>query len=60
MGVVTQLLTSVSGMTFSREDADAYIETILSKQNEKSQDEVASMSEDDLKAYIASLASKKK
>ncbi|MCI8649986.1 MAG: DNA primase [Anaerotruncus sp.] len=60
MGVVSELLNSVSGIVFGLEDADAYIDTILSKQTERSQDEVAAMSDDDLKAYIASLASKKK
>jgi DNA primase len=60
MGVAAELLNSVSGMMFGIEDANAYISTILSHKNIKSQDEVAAMSDDDLKAYIASLASKKK
>lgn len=60
MSTVTELLNSVSGMMFGLEDVDAYVETITSKKQIKSQDEVAAMSNEDLKAYIASLASKKK
>ena len=59
MGVVSELLNSISGMMFGMEDADAYIDVILSYKEKKSQDEVAAMTDDDLKAYIASLASKK-
>ena len=60
MGVVSELLGSVSGMTFGLSDADSYIDTILSHKNVKSQETIAAMGEDELKAYIASLASKKK
>ena len=60
MSVVSELLASISGMMFDVDDVDAYINTILSHRNEKTQDEVAAMSDDDLKAYIDSLASKKK
>ncbi len=60
MGVASELVNAVSGMMFGVEDVDSYIDTILSHKNIKSQDEVAAMTDDDLKAYIASLASKKK
>ncbi|MEM1485401.1 DNA primase [Oscillospiraceae bacterium PP1C4] len=60
MGVVAELVNSISGMMFHIDDVDSYISAILSKKNVKSQDEVATMSDDDLKAYIASLALKKK
>ncbi|NCE74196.1 DNA primase [Anaerotruncus sp. X29] len=59
MGIAAELLNSISGMAFDPADADAYIETILSYREQKSQDEVAAMSDDDLMAYITSLASKK-
>lgn len=59
MGAVTELLNSISGILFDISDVDSYIDTILSYQDKKTQDEVAEMSDDDLKAYIASLASKK-
>ncbi len=60
MGIVTELLNSISGMMFDVSAVDSYIDTILSYQENKTQDEVAAMSDNDLKAYIASLASRKK
>ncbi len=60
MGVVTELLNSISGLMFDASSVDSYIDTILSYQQNKTQDEVAAMSDNDLKAYIASLASRKK
>lgn len=60
MGVVSQLLSSVSGLTFTQEDADSYIDTILSHKELKSQESIAAMGEAELRGYIASLASKKK
>lgn len=60
MSVLSGLVNSISGMTFDIEDAKSYVETILSKKTVKSQEEVAAMKEDELKDYIASLASKKK
>ena len=60
MGTASELLNSLSGLNYSLEDADSYIDAILSHKNEKSNAEVAAMQEDDLKAYIASLASQKK
>ena len=60
MGVVSQLLSSVSGMSFGLEDADSYIDTILSHRDLKSQETIAAMDDRELEGYIASLASKKK
>lgn len=60
MGVVTELLNSISGLMFDVSAVDSYIDTLLSYQQNKTQDEVAAMSDNDLKAYIASLASRKK
>ncbi|MBC8584497.1 DNA primase [Youxingia wuxianensis] len=60
MAVVSGLVNSISGMTFSVADVYTYIDTILSYKTVKSRDEVAGMSDDDLKEYIDSLASKKK
>ncbi len=60
MGAVTELLNSISGMMFDVAAVDSYIDTIRSYQENKTQDEVAAMSDNDLKAYIASLASRKK
>ena len=60
LAVVSGLVNSISGMTFSVADVYTYIDTILSYKTVKSRDEVAGMSDDDLKEYIDSLASKKK
>lgn len=60
MGVVTELLNSISGVNFGFEDAASYVDVILSKKDEKSQDEVVGMTDDDLMTYINSIASKKK
>ena len=60
MAAAAGLLNSISGLTFGPEDLDSYIDTLLSFKTVKSQDEVAAMTDDDLKAYIAALASKKK
>ena len=60
MAAAAGLLNSISGLAFGPEDLDSYIDTLLSFKTVKSQDEVAAMTDDDLKAYIAALASKKK
>ena len=60
VGVVASLLQSVNGVSFVKQDLTAYINVILEQKQQKSQDEVGAMSDDDLKAYIASLAQKKK
>lgn len=60
MSVLAELLSAVSGMMFDVSDADSFIDVILSHKTQKTGDEVAVMSDADMRAYIASLASKKK
>lgn len=60
MSVIAELTSAVSGLMFGASDADSYIDVILSHKTEKTGDEVAGMSDEDMRAYIASLASKKK
>lgn len=60
MGIVASLLQSVSGLTFTRQELAEYSKVILSYKQQKSQDEVATMADDDYNAYIASIARKKK
>lgn len=59
MGVLASLLASVQDMSFTGEDLRTYADIILSSKTQKSKTDIAAMDDDDLKAYIASLASKK-
>lgn len=59
MGLLASLLASVQDMNFTEDDVRAYADTLLSSKTQKSKSDIASMADDDLGAYIASLASKK-
>ncbi|MCI8755633.1 MAG: DNA primase [Oscillospiraceae bacterium] len=59
MGDLSSLLASVGDMSFSQEDLQSYSQTLLECKKQKSKEDIAAMTDDDLKAYIASLASKK-
>ncbi len=60
MSVLSQLVASVSGMGFQKEDADDYINAILEFKKNKTEQQVAGMDNEQLKDYITSLAAKKK
>lgn len=59
MGILASLLASVQDMNFTGEDLRSYADILLSSKEQKSKTDIAAMDDDDLKAYIASLASKK-
>lgn len=59
MDAIVSLQNASLDISFSEEDMDAYIDTILSYKQQKSREEVVNMSNEDLQAYIASLASNK-
>lgn len=59
MSQLASLQASAEAFTYTVEDLRVYMETLLSRKEQKSRDEVARMSDDDLQAYINSLASKK-
>lgn len=59
MGALASLQAMTQDMRFTQEDLQAYVQTLLDSKKQKSDTEIAQMSDDDLKAYIASLASKK-
>lgn len=60
MSSLTGYLTSITGMMFSQQDLADYIDTILSFGTQKTKNEIATMHDDELQAYIASLAAGKK
>lgn len=59
MGILSALQASVQDVAFTSEDFLSYADTLLSGKEQKTKAEIAGMTDDDLKAYIASLASKK-
>ena len=59
MGNLASLLASAGDMAFSQEDLQSYSQILLDCKKQKSKEDIAAMTDDDLKAYIASLASKK-
>lgn len=60
MAKLSGWLASVSGMNFTKEDAMRYVDSILAQREQKTQTDIAQMNEEELNAYIHSLASKKK
>ncbi|MFQ9872652.1 MAG: DnaB-like helicase N-terminal domain-containing protein [Oscillospiraceae bacterium] len=60
MAKLSGWLASVSGMNFTKEDAVRYVDSILAQREQKTQTDIAQMNEEELNAYIHSLASKKK
>lgn len=60
MAKLSGWLASISGMNFTKEDAGRYVDSILAQREQKTQTDIAQMNEEELNAYIHSLASKKK
>lgn len=59
IGRLSALITSAQELTFTQADLSAYAQRLLDCREKKSKSQIAAMTDDDLGAYIASLASKK-
>lgn len=60
MGRLSYLMASTREQSFTMDDAASFIRVIREKQAEKTDEQVASMSEEELRAFIGGIAAKKK
>ena len=59
MSWLSYLLASNQQYSYNMDDAKQFIETILAKQNERTNEQVGSMNSDELQSFIAGIAAKK-
>ena len=59
MSWLSYLLASNQQYSYNMDDARQFIETILTKQNERTNEQVGSMTSDELQSFIAGIAAKK-
>ena len=59
MSWLSYLLASNQQYSYNMDDARQFIETILTKQNERTNEQVGSMNSDELQSFIAGIAAKK-
>ena len=59
MSWLSYLLAFNQQYSYNMDDAKQFIETILAKQNERTNEQVGSMNSDELQSFIAGIAAKK-